>query len=750
MATCLCSNISHLAKDFDDAKARDLTPELNRHLAAIRSILAKSKPFARDVQYHIAPNNHRAMKVLSIQSIDMTRVNQVCERFKNDPDGFWTASDDVVHAELRRRLVCIVVFLRSVLDPEAVVPPHIARFVQGQKHSELRYAGKKYLKIARKLDGIGSVFCLPLDIPSSTYERYVNMDDEEVFSHLATVCPAGQGYSEYLKRLISSQINDSSLTLSYHNLFLEYGDVLPDSDQLMLLLHALGGLEVPTILFKNIRFPQRRWNIEGEIQSMDAKEFGLPPELISHLSDDSRLAQAAACPAIIQNLHEDGTVTWSLRPEPMSLFFVTLLPQTVEHLAILVLRLICFVCPPCFEGNISWSSQLKKYIWPLLDKASEGKKIPPSLKIYVIEALLYFSERDAFAVRRLAVEKARALLRKSMPYSLHASVALFQSILCRLDGNLTKSDTKIREFFCKSMDPITRNDHALTGRLHISQIENKIQRCDDDVASCILSWRGEHPLSTLEIEVTRRLQSTAAKFFQSIGDFQTARASLEQYLYLSPAEPIRVTTRRLIIGRLADIYSELQDYRKAIEILQPELCNLSDAEKKGRPVRRLLLASVEANIGLGRQDVAESILQELVDVEPPGLDDITDQLLHMRRLIAAARTVHERLEFAEALERWKFALGKIDQLATFKSRYSFTAAIIYLSMAHAQLHIGDSEGGRQSWTIAAEIFRSEKCQYWIPVAATAWLRKIVSAIYQLQGWPFRMMLPGRKPDVTWP
>lgn len=122
----------------------------------------------------------------------------------------------------------------------------------------------------------------------------------------------------------------------------------------MLLLHALGGLEVPTILFKNIRFPQRRWNIEGEIQSMDAKEFGLPPELISHLSDDSRLTQAAACPAIIQNLHEDGTITWSLRPESMMLFSITLLPQTAEHLAILVLRLICFVCPPCFEGNISW------------------------------------------------------------------------------------------------------------------------------------------------------------------------------------------------------------------------------------------------------------------------------------------------------------------------------------------------------------------------------------------------------------
>ncbi|KAH7150143.1 hypothetical protein B0J13DRAFT_594555 [Dactylonectria estremocensis] len=750
MATCLCRTISHLAKDFDGAKAKDLTPELNRHLAAIRSILSKSKPFARDVHYHIAPNNQRAMKVLSIQAVDMTRVNQIFERFKNDLAGFWTPSDDSVHTELRRRLVCLVVFLRSVLDPEASIPPQIARFVPGQKHSELRYAGKKYIKIARKLGGIGSVFCLPLDIPSSTYERYVNMDDEEIFAQLNSVCPETQGYTEYVQHLIASQLNDASLPLSYHNLFVEYGDVVPDSDQLPLLLHAFGGLEVPDYIFKSIRVPQRRYNTEGEIQTTKATEFGLPSELISLFSDDHRLARARGCPSISQKVHDDGIVTLSLRPETMSMFSITLLPQAMEHFAILALRLLCFVCPPCFEGNLSWSPQVKWHIWPLLDRAIEKRKIPLLLKNHVIEALLYFSERDSFILRRIAIERARLLLRKTMPYSLHASVALFQSILYRLDGDLDKSDTRIREFLSKDKTPVTRLDNALMGRLHISQIENKIQRCEDDVASCILEWHGEHPLSSFEIEVTRRLQSTAAMFFQSTGDFQTARASLEQYLFLSPAEPIRVNTRRLIVGRLADIYCELLDYGKAAELLRPELASLTDSDKCTRPVRRLLLASIEEKIGHDRLDIAESILQDLVSFEPPSFDEMTDQSLHMRRLMAAARTAHERLDFEEALERWRFALGRMDQVPAFKSMNSFIAGIIYLSMAHAQLHLGDDEGGRQSWAIAAEIFRSEKCQYWIPVAATIWLRKIVNAVFQLKGWPFRMMLPGRKPDMTWP
>jgi hypothetical protein len=165
---CLCSAVRHLADHFDESEAKLLSSDLNKHLAAIRSILTKSKALARDVRYQVVPNNQRTMKILSIQSVDTLRVNQICDTFKNDIDALWTATEDLVHAELRRRLACVLIFLRSKLDAKEMVPPSIATLVQGARISELRYAGRKYIKIARKLGSIGAMFWLPMDIPAST------------------------------------------------------------------------------------------------------------------------------------------------------------------------------------------------------------------------------------------------------------------------------------------------------------------------------------------------------------------------------------------------------------------------------------------------------------------------------------------------------------------------------------------------------------------------------------------------------
>ncbi|KAK7403425.1 hypothetical protein QQX98_010791 [Neonectria punicea] len=328
-------------------------------------------------------------------------------------------------------------------------------------------------------------------------------------------------------------------------------------------------------------------------------------------------------------------------------------------------------------------------------------------------------------------------------------MALYESIIYRLSGSLDKSDARIHSFLSQPHDPLTHYDNAIRGRLHVSHIENKIHRYDNDIASYMYRWEGIHPLSTFEIEVTRRLQGTAARFFQSIGDFPTARASLEQHLWLNSTTPIRPNTRVLIVSKLAEIHCELLEWEKAVSVLKPELDSRLECEKKGRPFRRLLLALVEAKIGQGKLDATGPILQQLADIEPPELDDINDQVLHMRRLIAAARTVHDGLDFAAALQMWQFALRMMEELSIFRSRHRWTAIVIHLSISHAQLNLGDAESGEQSWATAVEMSRSERCEYVIPGLATVWLPKIVSSIHQTRGWPFRMMLPGGNPDITW-
>lgn len=59
-----------------------------------------------------------------------------------------------------------------------------------------------------------------------------------------------------------------------------------------------------------------------------------------------------------------------------------------------------------------------------------------------------------------------------MAYYLHASVAFFKSVIYRIKGGFVKADAQIRDFAWKGPKPTTRRDHALQGRLYISQIED--------------------------------------------------------------------------------------------------------------------------------------------------------------------------------------------------------------------------------------------------------------------------------------
>ncbi|EQB57614.1 hypothetical protein CGLO_02229 [Colletotrichum gloeosporioides Cg-14] len=422
----------------------------------------------------------------------------------------------------------------------------------------------------------------------------------------------------------------------------------------------------------------------------------------------------------------------------------------MDELGNVALKLLCFVVPPCYEGNTEWSPTLKAAVWAVMDKATTTFKVPTPLKAEVIDALLYFSERDHIPMRRAAVDRAKSFLRKPMPYYFHASVVLSRSNLLRLDGEFAKSEAHIRDFIWRGPQPSTRKDHALLGRLHISQIENKIKCYDNDVSSFIYNWQAEQPLSTLDIEVTFRLQSTAARFFQSIGDFGAARASIEHLMSLDMTKPIRQNTRRLLCGRLADIYCNIQEWAMAADILQTELGTTEDAERCRRGPRRLLLASAEVDIGLQRLDAAEATLKELEGYEPAELDNLHDQQLHMRLFIGHARIASFRTDRQLAVLRWKFALEEAQKMYTLGPGGGFTTAITHLSLAHALLAMGDREGARESWAAGVEILRTEICEFWLPIVPTLWLQMVARDVHESQGWSLRMMLPGGRQEVTYP
>ncbi|KAF5680207.1 mfs multidrug transporter [Fusarium circinatum] len=724
MDSCVCNTIHTLANDYNEAQAEELIPALNRHLEDLRQFLSQASSLSRQVQYQIIPRNHRSEKALFVDKVNLAPVDRVFSRFENDVTGFWAGSDDRVHLELRRRLACVVIFLRSKLSAEILAPPQVAKVFPGMRSfTDVRNPGRNY-------------------------ERYLSVDDDAVFTHLLSLKPSFHHYNELVQRLVLRQLCEPPSPARYHNLFNEFISFVPDEDQLYLIMYALGGTDIPAVLLTSIRLPQRRWSANGEVDQTSAAQFDLLDPLIDLVCDEAKLSETIAGPYVVERIQEDNTMVWSLSPERMSTLQKALTPQTMEALDATALKLICFVCPLCYEGNTDWSPSLKQVMWPMLERLLKTCKISASLRSHVIQAVLYFCERDSLAIRRAAVKQAKLLLRKSMPYYLHASVVLFGSIIHRVDGDLAKSEAQIRDFLWRGPRPSTRRDHALEGRLHISQMENKIKCYDNDVPSFAYKWTAKQPLSTLDMEVTFRLQSTAARYFQSIGDFDAARASLEQFLSLGRIKPIPTNSRRVLLGRLSDVYCEMGDYVKALELLEPELELVNPSDRIRRGFRRLILALVEANIGLKELDTAESALEELLGDLPPCPDDINDQQLHMRTLLASARIAHMRLDPGGAIRRWVFAIEQVSQMHALGSSRGFIAAVCHLSLAHAQLAIGDKGEAHRSWTTGLRILAVEKCEFWIPVVPTAWLQRIAADIYHSQGWPFRMMLPGGNPDVT--
>jgi hypothetical protein len=390
---------------------------------------------------------------------------------------------------------------------------------------------------------------------------------------------------------------------------------------------------------------------------------------------------------------------------------------------------------------------LKQLAWPVFETIITTCRIPTQLRAQVVEAIFYFAERDSVPIRHAAVQLAKSLIKQSMPYYLHATSILFQSTLLRIEADFTKSESCIRDFIWKGPKPTTRRDHSLLGRLHISQIENKIKLDDSDIPSCIYEWEAQEPVSSLDMEVTSRLQSTAARFFQSVGEFSVARASLDQFLSLDNTKPIRSNSRRLLVGRLADVCCEMQDYETAVNLLGREMERCESADESRRWCRRLMLARAEASIGLDQMELAHSILERIGRTAPSTLSDIHDEQLHMRRLIASARANHLRHNPNEAVRHWQSLLPEVDRM---RMLTGFAKAVIYLSLAHAQLLAHDRDGARRSWAAGLDILERDKCEFWLTTIPTFWLPWVAKEVHQLQGWSFRMKQPGGKVDVCWP
>jgi len=209
MAVCLCSTIHTLARHPNEGRALELAATLDAHLSDIRTLLAQSKRLSRKIQYRVTPSSDRTSKALSLNNSTVKPAEALGECLQGDIESFWETGGQIEMVQgFQRRVACAVIFLKSTLEQEASIPPHISNLLKGQhRYTELRNAGRKYIKIARKLGSLGSILWLPLSIPYSTYERYLQVDDVEVLGQLESARPPnGEKYTKLIQELILREL----------------------------------------------------------------------------------------------------------------------------------------------------------------------------------------------------------------------------------------------------------------------------------------------------------------------------------------------------------------------------------------------------------------------------------------------------------------------------------------------------------------------------------------------------------------
>jgi tetratricopeptide (TPR) repeat protein len=362
-----------------------------------------------------------------------------------------------------------------------------------------------------------------------------------------------------------------------------------------------------------------------------------------------------------------------------------------------------------------------------------------------IEVLLAASKMGDLPSRQRTLNMAAGILRDQSPKYLWGTIAYEQSVLsrlqadfnhsenvieefCRRTGNLNNSGLNIRDFY-HGLQPnsVSKRLNAIYGCLHVSHLENLVQCEKYNIAvDEVDDWTPLNP-SAKELRVLSSKQVTVAKIFRSQGRFEDARTTLETCL--------RQNVNRIqVLCSLADAYCDLGLPKKAYAILAPEIETERNKARRGKPFRRLVISAIDAILGQYLyQDAARTIQEAVTIFNNLSNLDVSDELLHVRVLVASARIAHYESQFSEAMKRWEIALDHVQRYGSFAGE-GFTYAVIHLSICLAHLESNNMTKGWESFQHAERILCRGMRDFWIPTFATRWYPDTRARIETLKGW----------------
>jgi hypothetical protein len=511
---------------------------------------------------------------------------------------------------------------------------------------------------------------------------------------------------------------------------------LPADSTYLYLMARLLGNSLPDLLFLRTRSARLRWNDQGRITELTPLEAGIDQRLLAIVSTDDRLHKALFH---LGERSSDGQ-SWALSKRSHSLAPCDAFRE--QELFIEAVKWVCFAFPRVESKETRYNSSVRLFL-PLLKSIwhkLESSQLPEQTKHEFAEVLLVASSISD--TRNTALPMAMAILDEESPLNLRAGVALEQSISFRLHGDYDKSERTIHDFCCRCTSPSDQclpaifkavspgmhvRSRAIYGLLHRSHLENLIQ-CDQyDLAELqINDW--PLPDSQIEWETFPSQTLTSCKIYRSRGTFEVAKTTLEMCLDAVRKHNANSPIYPRVLCQLMDVFSDLQQPHQSDKLIATASEKYTDGA-----MRRIRVSSVDADLLQNRYENATKTIHELRKVfEKQKPLNVSDELLHIRLLVAAARISHLQDKFLEALHGWESVLDHAQRYMSFRGE-GFTYAVVHMSMSLAYLQLNDQHGAVQSFTEGKRILGQTKRDYWIPTLPT-WLDYISSRICSTIGW----------------
>jgi tetratricopeptide (TPR) repeat protein len=358
----------------------------------------------------------------------------------------------------------------------------------------------------------------------------------------------------------------------------------------------------------------------------------------------------------------------------------------------------------------------------------------------VIETLLAASKYGPLARQRRILLRVKPLLKVSVSDHLQAEAIHQQSVISRLEGDITNSNRLLQEFLDHSEMATRLESRHILGLLHLSRAANYAYLFDFVSADKELKmWSPPTNITEKILDVVWSQIHAAAGISRGQGHFEVARTFYESCL---KQQPLSESKRYLALSHLADTYVEVDHLQqstpqytedllvKAETLIRPIVERLRLHAPRSKGFRRLLLSLSEIEIRRNRFDAAKHLLQEVSNIYATLVEpDIVDRLGHVRAFIALARIA----PFSEAESCWMNALN-LGRRYNPDEEEVFIVALIFLFLCFTRLRNGDQEGGKAAFDYAAGICRTKPPQYLIPGAGTYLFDYTQHQIVSIAGW----------------